>query len=435
MDSDRSPVVVWFRSDLRLDDHPALNSAVATGRQIVPLVVIDDRLALSPTMSQRRWQRFESAVGALDRDLRRIGGRLILRRGDPRVVIPGVVQEVGADEVYASRDLTPYALRRDEEIGLRLRLRLFSGALVVEPEATGPVRIFTPFHRRWVAVAQSDPVAPPTSLDVPDRIPSEAVPAGPPAGGPEALARLREFATRAPGRYEMDRHRLDVDGTSSLSVDFHFGTLSARRAMSEVGSPAFSRQLAWRDWAHHLLWYERAARSSLTTDRLGEVDWLVDRVGVDAWREGRTGFPTVDAAMRQLSATGTMHNRARMIVGSFLTKDLLVDWRVGEAHFLRHLIDADIANNRLGWRWVAGVGPDAAPFIRVLNPSLQGERFDPHGTWTRRWVPEVAHLPDATIHRPWLAKGGGPDGYPAPIVDHLAARQRAIRAFTTRRRS
>jgi len=434
MASEQSPIVVWFRRDLRLDDHPALSTAVATGRPIVPLLVIDAVLGASPTIGPRRWQRFEAAVGALDRDLRRVGGRLILRRGDPRAVVPAVVREVGADEVYATRDLTPYALRRDEQVRSGTRLRLFDGGLVVEPEATGPVRIFTPFHRRWIAVARTEPVASPTSIDVPDWIPSEAIPIEAPDGGPEALRRLQGFARGAAAMYEADRHRLDLDGTSSLSADFHFGTLSAKRAVSAIASPAFARQLAWRDWAHHLLWYEHMAPAP-TTDRGGEVDWLDDPVGVAAWREGRTGYPTVDAAMRQLSATGTMHNRARMIVGSFLTKDLLVDWRVGEAHFLKHLIDADVANNRLGWRWVSGAGPDAAPFIRVLNPSLQGERFDPSGTWTRRWVPEVAHLPDAIVHRPWLAAGGSSVGYPPPIVDHLAARERAIRAFAARRRS
>lgn len=401
---------------------------------MVPLLVIDDALAASPTMGRRRWERFEAAVVALDRDLRSIGGRLIIRRGDPRVVVPAVVREVGAGEVYATRDFTPYALRRDEQVGSRTPMRLFDGGLIVEPEATGPVRVFTPFHRRWVAVAAERPLESPTSISVPTWIPSDAIPAEPPNGGPEALGRLRDFALLAAATYETDRHRLDLEGTSSLSADFHFGTLSVRRAVSEVASPAFARQLAWRDWAHHLLWYERAAPAARVTDRVGEVDWIDDPVGIAAWRDGRTGFPTVDAAMRELLATGRMHNRARMIVGSFLTKDLLVDWRVGEAHFMKYLIDADVANNRLGWRWVAGVGPDAAPFVRVLNPSLQGERFDPHGTWTRRWVPEVAHLPDANVHRPWLAAGGPAQEYPAPIVDHLVARQRALTAFAARRR-
>ena len=431
MDSDRSPVVVWFRRDLRLDDHPAMIAAIATGRPVVPLLVIDAGLASSPTMGTRRWRRFEAAAVALDRDLRRIGGRLILRRGDPRAVVPAVVHEVGADEVYATRDYTPYAVRRDDQIGARTRIRLFDGELVVEPEATGPVRIFTPFHRRWVDVDRAELLPSPTRIDVPDWVTSEAAPTELPDGGPEALTRMRDFARGAAATYEVDRNRLDLDGTSSLSADFHFGTLSARRAVSEVASPTFARQLAWRDWAHHLLWFEQETPAFPTTGR-GEVDWLDDPAGIVAWREGRTGYPTVDAAMRELAATGRMHNRARMIVGSFLTKDLLVDWRVGEAHFLAHLIDADIANNRLGWRWVAGVGPDAAPFTRVLNPSLQGERFDPQGTWTRRWVPEVAHLPDAVIHRPWLAEGGASGDYPAPIVDHLAARQRALTAFATR---
>ena len=433
MASDRSPIVVWFRRDLRLDDHPALRHAAESGRPIVPLVVLDARLASSPSIGARRWERYEAAVVALDRDLRRIGGRLIVRRGDPRAVVPAFVAEVGADALYATRDVTPYAVGRDEAIGSVTPIHLFNGGLIVEPETTGHVQVFTPFYRRWGAIAWGEPLRAPTRLHVPDGVVSEDLPPSPPMGGPEALVRLRTFARHGSARYESDRHRLDLDGTSGLSADLHFGTLSARRAVTKVESVAFARQLAWRDWAHHLAWYDRNASSIRADGTEPEVRWRTDGDGVDAWREGRTGYPTVDAAMRQLLATGTMHNRARMIVGSFLTKDLLVDWRVGEAHFLRHLVDADVANNRLGWRWVAGVGPDAAPFVRVLNPSLQGERFDPAGTWTRRWVPEVAHLPAATIHRPWLAASGPPDKYPAPIVDHLAARQRALAAFAARR--
>jgi deoxyribodipyrimidine photo-lyase len=400
---------------------------------VIPVVVVDPALRQSPTMGVRRWHRFEAAVVALDRDLRAAGGRLILRSGDPPEVLARLVAETGAAAVVATRDFTPYAVRRDAAVAIAVPLHLHSGALVVEPEATGDVRVFTAFHRRWAAHGPGLPLPAPSRVSVPDDIASDPPPESPPRGGPEALVHLERFARENAAAYEVDRNRLDRDGTSGLAADLHLGTLSARRAAATVSSAAFVRQLAWRDWAHHQLWFGAAGGPGFH-GRQAELRWRDDAEGVDAWKEGRTGYPTVDAAMRQLRAEGTMHNRARMIVASFLTKHLLVDWRVGEAHFLRELEDGDVANNRLGWRWTAGVGPDAAPFIRVFSPVLQGERFDPEGRWVRRWVPEIAGLPDAFVHRPWEAPGGLPPGYPVPIVDHATARARALAAFADRPR-
>ncbi|HEX8025524.1 MAG TPA: FAD-binding domain-containing protein, partial [Candidatus Limnocylindrales bacterium] len=333
-----------------------------------------------------------------------------------------------------TRDHTPRARARDAAVATQVRLRLTSGQLIVEPEALGQMRVFTPFHRRWVAqvarasdrVSTSGSPTPPR-MDVPPDLASEPIPDRPSRGGPEARARLLAFAAGPADRYSADRDRLDLLGTSRLSADLHFGTLSPLTALATVESEAFRRQLAWRDWAAHLLWFD--------PDAIGdELPWRDDPDGLRAWQEGRTGYPTVDAAMRQLATEGWIANRARMIVASFLTKDLLIDWRAGAAHFLRQLVDADVANNRLGWRWTAGVGPDAAPYVRVLNPVLQGQRFDPDGRWVRRWVPEVAGLPDALVHQPWAADQP-PRGYPRPIVDHRAARERALAAFAARARA
>jgi deoxyribodipyrimidine photo-lyase len=432
------PVVVWFRRDLRLDDNPALGRAVESGRPIVPLVVDDPGLR-GPKVAPRRVERYDSAVVALDRDLRQIGGRLIVRSGEAADVVPALVLEVGADEVIATRDLTPLARRRDAAVAAALtgtaRLRLLPGTIVVEPEDTGEIKVFAAFFRRWQRLPHRQPLDPPQRIVVPDGVKSEPMPRAKAMGGPEALSRLRGFQADEAGDYARDRNRLDHDGTSRLSPDLHLGTISSLRTAA-TDSEAFVRQIAWRDWAHHLLWFARethAGDKDGRNVRAGEPAWLEAGQAYDAWREGRTGYPTVDAGMRQLAQTGWIHNRARLIVASFLTKDLLLDWRLGEAHFLETLIDGDVANNRLGWRWTAGVGHDAAPFVRVLNPVLQGQRFDPHGSWVREWVPELRHVPDAFVHNPWES-ASRPRGYPPPIVNHLEARARALAAYNARMR-
>jgi deoxyribodipyrimidine photo-lyase len=430
----KQPIVVWFRRDLRLGDHPALKAAIDTGKPIIPLFVWDPRLLDPNRTGSRRVNRLEQAVAALDRDLHAVGGRLVIRRGPPVDVVPGIAREAGAAVVHASRDYTPYAVSRDERVGAALDLRLHPGTLVVEPEAIGDRRIFTPFHRRWLAETFPEPLAAPQRVDVPAGLTGEPVPSVSPDGEREARARLARFAGMA-GAYAATRDRIDLDGTSRLGADLHLGTLSPNQVLAEVGDDAFRRQLAWRDWASHVLWFRPAARREAWREDGRGLDWLRDELGFDAWRDGRTGYPVVDAAMRQLRAEGWMHGRARMIVASFLTKDLLIDWRLGEAEFLRELVDGDVANNSLGWQWTAGVGTDAAPFFRVFNPVRQGERFDPAGTWVRRWVPEIADLPDRFVHHPWDHPGGAPRGYPPPIVDHARARARALAWFRDRPRS
>jgi len=427
------PIVVWFRRDLRVGDHPALTEAVAAGQVVLPLFVWDPAL-LAPTGS-RRLARLEGAVAALDRDLRALGGRLVIRRGRPEEVVAAVVREVGARTVHASRDYTPFALARDERVAREVDLIRFGGTLAIEPEATGDTRVFSAFHRRWSARSIDRPLPAPRRIEVPTGIAGEAAPTITPDGEPEALDRLGRFAQGAAGEYATGRDRLDRDGTSRLGADLHFGTLSPRQVLAAIAEPSFRRQIAWRDWASHVLWFRPMARNVAWREGARDLAWLDDPAGFAAWRDGQTGYPVVDAAMRQLGAEGWIHNRARMIVASFLAKDLLIDWRLGEAHFLRELVDADVANNSLGWQWAAGVGTDAAPFFRIFSPVRQGERFDPTGAWVRRWVPEVAATKDRFVHRPWDDPDGLPAGYPARIVDHAEARARALAWFRERPRA
>ncbi|MCU0483303.1 MAG: DNA photolyase family protein [Chloroflexi bacterium] len=436
---DRSVAIAWLRRDLRVVDNPALAAALAQADLVVPLFVRDPAVLAGSRASLRRNAWLEAALASLDADLQARGGRLIIREGDPREVVPALARAVGASTVHAARDYSPFARARDAAVAEAVDLRLHRGLLLVEPEEVGDHKVFAAFHRRFVARPLRVPLPAPERVVVPESV-RGAPPLEPPGnaavGGAStaaALARLRTFAARA-DRYAIDRDRLDVDGTSRLSAHLHLGTVSPAMVAAAVDDDAFRRQLAWRDWAHHLLWWRPEAARAAWREDLRDLRWDDDPGLFAAWVEGRTGYPVVDAAMRQLAAEGTMPNRARMIAASFLAKDLFLDWRLGEAHFLRELLDGDVASNGMGWQWVAGVGTDAAPFVRVFNPVLQGRRFDPEGSWVRRWVPEVAGLPDAHVHAPWGAAREPPRGYPAPIVDHAQARARAIARYMGRER-
>ncbi|MBP1705892.1 MAG: deoxyribodipyrimidine photo-lyase [Chloroflexi bacterium] len=433
-----SVAVAWFRRDLRVVDNPALLAALASAGAVVPLFVRDPSILGGSRASDRRNAWLEAALASLDADLRTLGGRLVVREGDPREVVPELAREVGASMVHAQRDYTPFARSRDAAVADAVDLRLHQGLLLAEPEEIGDVKVFAAFHRRFAAGPLRAPLPAPDRVVAPDGVAGIPPDTAPAAGALEAstaaaLARLHAFAARA-DRYATDRDRLDVDGSSRLSVHLHFGTVSPAMVAAEVEDDAFRRQLAWRDWAHHLVWWRPEAVGAAWREDLRDLRWDDDPALFSAWAEGRTGYPVVDAAMRQLAAEGFMPNRARMIAASFLAKDLFLDWREGERHFLRQLLDGDVAANAMGWQWVAGVGTDAAPYFRVFNPVLQGRRFDPAGTWVRRWVPEIAELPAAHVHAPWQAPGGPPRGYPPPIVDHAQARARAIARYLGRER-
>lgn len=444
------PTILWFRRDLRLSDHPALVEAARRG-PVLPLFVLDDRL-WGPAGANRRW----FLAGCL-RDLHRsTDGALVVRHGDPVAVVAGVAHEVGAGSVLVTADFGPYGSERDVAVEARLAADDVAFERVGSPYAvdpgtvrTGggtPYQVFSPFYRAWKSHGWDEPERRPARVDWVDGVPSDGLPEVPevtaelPEPGEGAAAtRLDSFLRRRVGRYHEDRDAPGVDGTSRLSPYLKWGCLHPRQILSRLGDSrgeeVFRSEVAWREFyadvLHHRPDSARRAydrkMAAMPTDEGPDAD---ERFA--AWVAGRTGYPIVDAGMRQLLAEGWMHNRVRMIVASFLVKDLHLDWTRGARHFLTHLVDGDLASNQHGWQWVAGTGTDAAPYFRVFNPVAQGRKFDPDGTYVRRWVPELAHLDDRRIHEPWTAEPSLLDeggGYPPPLVDHAEERQEALARY------
>jgi deoxyribodipyrimidine photo-lyase len=454
--------VVWFRRDLRLADNTALAAAVARGGQIVPLFVLDPVLMRGRDRRREAWVL--ASLRTLDAALRAAGAGLVVRRGDPRLEVPSVAQEAGADAVYWNRDYTPYARRRDAAVARVLdngkrEVASFHDGVLVEPDALRtaagrPYTVFTPYYRAWSTVSRPKPRPAPTGLTTGALPEGVSVPSVgdsvqlPDAGASAAQATLARFVAARLSHYKARRDRLDADFTSHLSCYLRVGAISPRQIVTAVeraasvptrgneireAASAFVRELAWREFFVQVLWHQPDSRTrELRADRRG-IPWRNDPEGLAAWREGRTGYPVVDAGMRQLAATGWMPNRARLVAASFLTKHLLVDWREGEHWFMEELLDGDPAVNSGNWQWVASTGTDAMPAFRIFNPVAQSKRFDPTGAYVRRWVPELASVADAHVHEPWLA--GGAPGYPPPIVDHTEARQRALRVLRPRSRT
>jgi deoxyribodipyrimidine photo-lyase len=468
--SSGAPIVVWFRNDLRLDDNPALDAAARAGAPLVALYVLDDDSAGDWRMgAASRWWLHHS-LEALAADLAKLGVSLTLRRGRAEFALEGLIAETGARAVYWNRLYEPWAMRRDGELKARLRasgltVESFNGSLLFEPthlrnKAGDPFKVFSPFWRACLATCgPSAPLAAPRKLVAAPAPSSDALadlrllPTKPDwAGGlretwrvgeKSARLRLAGFLKNTVGDYKVARDFMAQEGVSHLSPHLHFGEISPRRvwaetmgAVGDVGLP-FLRELGWREFCHHLLVASPHMPELPLDQRFADFPWVKNAKAFDAWTKGRTGYPLVDAAMRELWLTGYMHNRARMVAASFLVKHLLLPWQDGERWFWDTLVDADLANNSGGWQWVAGCGADAAPYFRVFNPVLQGEKFDPEGDYVRRYVPELAKLPARWIHRPHeapeeaLAAAGVRLGktYPRPIVDHAAARARALAAF------
>ncbi|MET0445447.1 MAG: deoxyribodipyrimidine photo-lyase [Pseudorhodoplanes sp.] len=474
MAENSGPSIVWFRDDLRLSDHPALNAG-AKADALICLYLLDETSAgIRPHGGASRWWLAQS-LRALDADLRKLGQRLVLRRGKASEALAALVHETGARHVFWNRRYDRAGIAVDESVIATLRSvgvsgGTFSANLLVEPgkitnKEGAALRVFTPFWKRVLALGEprSALPAPKTLPRPPDVVACDHLadwhlePTRPDwAGGLRerwkpgesgARERLSDFLDGIQG-YADDRDRPDKPSTSRLSPHLRFGEISAveifRAARFAADNQASSRdiekflaELGWREFSYHLLNHFPDLATRNLQSRFDAFPWRHDDKALQSWQRGRTGYPIVDAGMRELWHTGWMHNRVRMVTASFLIKHLLIDWRLGEQWFWDTLVDADPANNTASWQWVAGAGADAAPYFRIFNPILQGEKFDPDGAYVRHWVPELARLPDKFVHKPWLAspmelaEAGvelGTD-YPQPIVDHDMARKRALAAL------
>lgn len=474
-----SVTLLWLRRDLRLADNAALEAARRRGA-VVPIFVWnpDEEAPWQPGAAARVW--LHESLRRMSADLETAGSRLIVRSGDTLDTLRRIARETRADAVHWNRLCDPTTIPRDERVKAALtadglHAQSFNSALLFEPwtirtGAGEPYRVFTPFWKACLAAAQRTPPAPggrPRRIPAPEvwppsepldslrlcpRIPWDAgIREAWHFGEKAAWERQDRFSESGLGTYDDHRDRPGLDGTSRLSPALHWGQIGPRQVWAAVQerlesspSPAWAhsawsylRQLVWREFAHHLLFHFPATAQAPLRAGWKAFPWREDPAALHAWQRGETGYPIVDAGLRQLWATGWMHNRVRMIVASFLTKDLLIPWQHGARWFWDTLVDADLANNTLGWQWTAGCGADAAPFFRIFNPVSQGQKFDPTGAYVRQWVPELAPLPAEFIHRPWeapatlLRSAGVALGktYPRRIIDHAHARDRALRAY------
>jgi deoxyribodipyrimidine photo-lyase len=457
-----SPSIWWIRRDLRLHDNAALQAALRLSNEVIPVWVADPALLRAAVAGEKRLAFLHQGLAALAADLEARGSRLVVRQGEPARVFASLLGETGASAVFAEDDYTPYARRRDKAVARVAPLQLLEGLAIRPPGSVlkvngTPYTVFSAFRRAWLAqppLWDAKPIAAPARLATPRHLVSEplalanATIANPsfPAGETEALRRFDDFVSDGLAEYAERRDLLDEPATSALSPYLRFGMLSVRRAAAAAwaasghnkgGARAWLDELIWRDFFIHILYHFPAVRDESFRPQFRRLPWRNDRELLDAWQEGRTGYPLVDAAMRQLAATGWIHNRARMVAASFLSKDLLVDWRLGERWFRRHLIDGDLALNNGNWQWVAGTGTDAAPYFRIFSPAAQGKKHDPAGRYVRRWLPELAGVPDRYVHEPWrmpqsLQRETGcriGEDYPRAIIDRQQNRQRVLAFF------
>ncbi|UCF68100.1 MAG: deoxyribodipyrimidine photo-lyase [Acidobacteriota bacterium] len=475
--------LVWLRQDLRVGDNPALRAALDRGASVIPVYVwsAEEEQPWSPGAASRWW--LDRSLHALDEQLRRRESRLTIAVGSAEHALLEIARQTGADAVFWNRRYEPTIVERDKQLktavqAAGLEARSFNGALLFEPweVRTGddkPYRVFTPFWRRCLSRAEPDkPLPAPRELPAPERWPStleiddlgllpridwaEGLRHQWSPGEVGARRQLERFVGRALRSYDDDRNRPDLDGSSRLSPFLHFGELSPRQVWHAVrnlanrtrsrrlrqSAEAYLRQIGWREFAHHLLYHFPHTPEAPLREEFSAFPWRRDQRALRAWQRGRTGYPLVDAGMRELWTTGWMHNRVRMVVASFLVKDLLIDWQRGAAWFWDTLVDADLANNTLGWQWTAGCGADAALFFSVFNPVAQSHKFDPDAKYIARWLPELSRLPAKLRHEPWKATASqlcgaglslGSD-YPRPVTDHGEARRRALDALESTKR-
>ena len=465
--TDQAPVICWFRQDLRLGDNPSLSAAVGTGRPVLPVYVLDDINAGDwPMGAASRWWLHQS-LRALDASL---DGALCCFKGKADEIIPELVRRSGATAVFANRCVEPWRVARDQSIeaalgaeGIDMRVfqgaNLFDPAAVAKPDGT-PYRVFTPYYRRGCLQGQEPPrtpLPPPHSLQTKTcdgRVGIDALGLMPrhawyrnmqrdwQPGEVGALDRLDDFVDSGLPGYKEGRNRPDLRRTSRLSPHLHFGELSPNQVWHALAPlqndpqlardvDSFRSELGWREFSYYLLWHWPSLPTENWQPKFDRFPWQSDARVLRLWQQGLTGYPIIDAGMRELWQTGYMHNRVRMIVGSFLVKNLLLHWRHGADWFWDTLVDADLANNSASWQWVAGCGADAAPYFRIFNPVTQGQNFDPDGVYVRRHIPELQVLPMKYCHRPWAAPTALRQSvdYPEPIVDLKTSRERALASF------
>jgi deoxyribodipyrimidine photo-lyase len=439
----------WIRRDLRLTDNAALHAALEAD-SVIPVFILDPAF---DSASARRKEFLYEGLHALDKDLRERNSYLVIRKGKPLEVLRQLMQETGAMKIFAEEDFTPYARKRDTEIEHHLSLHLVSGQTVHHPnsvlKADGkPYTVYTPYSKAWKTKlpATLNLYPAPDKINTPSNIKSEPLPSYKVsplfvAGEKEALVRLEEFLFKRIYSYGEGRNRMDLDGTSSLSPYLRFGMLGLRQAVSAVrqalveargeaskkSAETWLNELIWREFYIQILYHFPYVSKTAFNPSLANIPWRNNESEFEAWKEGRTGVPIVDAAMHQLKEIGWMHNRARMIVASYFVKDLLIDWRWGEAWFMENLLDGDPAANNGGWQWTAGTGTDAAPYFRIFNPVLQSAKFDPHGDYICKWIPELRGVDAKYIHAPW-EKGIKIKGYPErPIIER--DKDRTLQAY------
>ena len=464
----------WFRSDLRIEDNAALAAACRRAGALAPVFVQDDALLARHRGAGPRLRFLDACLSDLAAALEAAGSGLVVLRGDPRRCLPAFARACKAGLVTWNRDYGPYAKRRDRAVRAALErdgveVRTYKERVVLEGDEVrtvqgGAYTVCTPYRRAWWRRYRAEPPGGPAHCKLPP--PIAAVPAGvrpaalgegtgmdaaavatavPPGGSKPGLERLDTFLGGAAHRYHLDRERPAAAGTSGLSPYLRFGavsvggcvraglSLAAAEPDAERGVMKWLDELVWREFYHTILDAHPRVLAGAFHEAYDALEWDEDAERLEAWQAGRTGYPIVDAGMRQLAATGWMHNRVRMVVASFLTKDLHIDWRAGEGWFMRRLVDGDPASNNGGWQWAASTGTDAQPYMRIFNPTLQGERFDPDGEYVRRWVPELEGLAGKAVHRPWTVPLEAP-GYPPPIVDHRRERAVALARYRVVRR-
>ncbi|OJU82236.1 MAG: deoxyribodipyrimidine photolyase [Chlamydia sp. 32-24] len=465
-------IIIWFRQDLRVEDHPALQEAIDKSHHIVPLYIYSEEEKNKWKIGAASKWWLHHSLESLSNDLKSLNLKLIIRKGDPEEELKKIIKESQSKAVYWSRMYEPFTIKRDTKIKQALsqgiEVKTFKSSLLFEPwdilnKQGKPFQVFTAFWKSCLAkessfelskISKKPSISTPKlhslTIDELELLPKihwdKGIAATWHPGTANAKKYVKEFIEKEIVNYKEDRDFPSLPGVSHMSPYLHFGEISPKMIWQMAlekhdfaKEESYLRQLGWREFGYHLLYHFPFTTENPLQENFTKFEWVKNESHLKAWQKGKTGYPFVDAGMRQLWKTGWMHNRLRLVVGSFLVKDLLINWKEGSKWFWDTLVDADLANNTLGWQWVGGCGADAAPYFRIFNPVLQSEKFDPKGEFIRKWIPEIAALPDKWLHKPWeapedeLRKAGITlgDNYPYPIVNHEEARKKALEKFNT----